>query len=139
MRKIITGVLSAACMATPLLAFAVAGFPDIDYNQGEGETPKVFIDILQSVGNWLFTFLLILAVIMILIAAFKYLFSGGGEKVAEANRMLIFAAVAIAVGLLAAGIPWMIRNVILDDDPTPITPEMIEDGRRIIEGYIPAG
>jgi amino acid transporter len=99
--------------ALPALSFAQER--KIDYEQGKGDTPQLFIDVFRKVGNWLFTFLLIFAVLMILIAGFKYLFSGGGEKVKEANKMLIYAVVAVTVGLLAAGIPWTIENLIIKD------------------------
>ena len=83
-------------------------------------TPPEAPDILQSgiggvgttlctIFNWLFYFLIILAIIFVVIAAFRYLFAAGDpEKVKSAGHMLIYAAVAVAVGLIAKAVPGLV-------------------------------
>lgn len=64
------------------------------------------------VAAWMFTFLIILAVIFVLIAAFKYLTAAGDpEKVKSAGSTLIYAAVAIVVALFARGLPLIIGSL----------------------------
>lgn len=73
---------------------------------------NVFVNLINTVANWLFTFLLVLAVIFIVLAAYKYLFSSGdAEAVESAHKMLMYAAVAVAVALLSRGFVYVIRNV----------------------------
>ena len=56
-----------------------------------------------------FIFLMVLAVIFIIWAAFNYLRAGGEpEKVKEAGNQLIYAAVAVAVALFARGFPLLV-------------------------------
>ncbi len=61
--------------------------------------------ICQAI-NWLFYGLIVLTVIFVLIAAFRYLTaSGDPEKVKAASNTLLYAVVAVIVALLAKGIP----------------------------------
>ncbi len=63
------------------------------------------------VGNILFTALLVLAVIFVIFAAFKYLTAGGDpEKVKSANHQILYAAVAVGVGIFARVVPTIITN-----------------------------
>jgi hypothetical protein len=49
---------------------------------------------------------------MVLVAAFKYLTSGGGEETASAHKMLLYSAVAIAVAILAKGVVNVVESII---------------------------
>mgnify|MGYP001566896119 CR=1 FL=1 len=61
--------------------------------------------------NWIFTFLIIIAIIFVLIAAFKYLTAAGDpEKVKAASHTLVYAAVAVAVAIVAKGVPLIVGN-----------------------------
>lgn len=70
--------------------------------------------IFNRITNWIFTILLILAVIFILLAAFNYLTgaAGDGEKIKTAHRMLIFAVVAVAIAFLAQGILFVVSELV---------------------------
>jgi len=58
--------------------------------------------ILNRLTNWLLTALIVLAGIFVVFAAYNYLTSGGDpEKVGKAKDTLIYAAVAVAIGLLS--------------------------------------
>ena len=68
-------------------------------------------NILDTVAFYMLAVFLVVAVIYIIIAAFKYLTSGGNpEKVQEATTSLIYSAIAIAVALLA----WGFVNLVAD-------------------------
>ena len=68
--------------------------------------------ICTVVVGWLFTFLIVLTVVFVLIAAFKYLTAAGDpEKVKSAGNTLVYAAVAIVVALFARGLPLIIGSL----------------------------
>lgn len=75
-------------------------------------TPAGIINVIETVGGYIYTILLTVAVIMIIFAAYNYLTSGGGEKVAKAHKMLIWAAVGIAVAFLSRGIVAVIKALL---------------------------
>jgi len=110
-----------------LPAIALAQSKTVDFGMYEGAKPTVLIDIIQNIANLIFTFLLIFAVIMILMAAYNYLFSGGDEKkVSTAHKMLIWAAVAVVVGLLAQTIPFIVQSIIVPSSHPPIYNDPIQ-------------
>lgn len=72
-----------------------------------------FLDIINRVIDWFFTLLLVLAVVFILWAAFKYLTAGGDEeKVGSAHKILLWAVVAIAVALLSQGLVFIVQQLV---------------------------
>lgn len=67
---------------------------------------------LNTVTNWFFFILIAVAVIYIIIAAFKYITAQGDEgKIGEANHALIYAVIAIAVGIFAKAVPLLVGNL----------------------------
>jgi len=77
---------------------------------GITDTGSIF-DTVCIILDYIFTGLIILAIIFVLIAAFRYLTAGGDpEKVKAASKTLIYAAVAVAVGILAQAIPIIVGN-----------------------------
>src|SRR3989338_7144334 len=69
--------------------------------------------ICNIVVGWLFTFLILLTVGFVLIAAFKYLTAAGDpEKVKSAGNTLVYAAVAIVIALFAKGLPLIIGTFV---------------------------
>jgi hypothetical protein len=94
-----------------------AEFKEIpDTLKGGGES---IIKLIKYVGNWLFTIFMVLAIIFLILAAYKYLFSGGSlakkdspAEVQKAHKMLIYAVIAVAVAVLAPAIINVIAYVI---------------------------
>jgi len=68
------------------------------------DSPEGVITALQKIADWMLTVFMVLAVIFILLAAFKYLTSKGGDGVKDAHKMILYAVVAVAVAILAPGI-----------------------------------
>jgi len=105
------GVLALGTALLPMLVMAQSGVTG-----PVNPPPKAFsfteiIRILNTIVTWLFTIFLIVAVVFVILAAFKYLTSGGDpEKVKEASRNLVFAAVAIAVALLAISVRFLVQD-----------------------------
>ena len=69
------------------------------------------LNLVCTVFDWAFYFLIALAVLFAVIAAFRYLTAAGNpEQVKAANNTLLYAAIAVAVALLAKGIPLIIGS-----------------------------
>lgn len=107
--KKLTSVLSGiSTAALPLLAMAQPVQPTAPYSTLTGFQNF----ICTVVVGWLFTLLIVLAVVFVLIAAFKYLTaSGDPEKVKSASSTLIYAAIAVVVGLFARALPLIIGSL----------------------------
>ena len=66
---------------------------------------------MRFVVRWVYIIFFVIAVLMILFAAFTYLTAAGNEeKVKKARDSIIYAAVAVAVALLAVGFEQIIRT-----------------------------
>lgn len=102
---------------------ALAAFPQpsgkglSDLNETLAGGPKDAILFIDTMANWLFAILLTIAVIYILLAAYEYMSSKGGEGVEKAHKMLLYAAVGIAIAVLAKGIVFAVRKLV--DNSTP--------------------
>lgn len=79
---------------------------------GEIDTVDDVLNVINKITNWMFTIFIATAVIFILLAAFKYLTSGGGEETAKAHKMLLYSAVAIAVAILAKGVVNIVQSIL---------------------------
>ena len=104
-------MLLVVVMSVPSFASAQERIPD-ERETLLGNGPAGLVGLIKTITNWLFTFLLALAVLFIILAAYKYLISGGGEEVGKAHKMLIYAAVAIAVAFLAKGIVFVVEELV---------------------------
>ena len=116
MKKLQIFLVSSVFM--PMTAFAQQGRTVFDEQSTLPGATDVsggtLLGIMQGVVDWIFTALLVAAVIMILIAAFRYLFAGGeSDAISKANKMLLYAAVAIAVALLAQTFIFLIETFVI--------------------------
>ncbi len=93
-------------VALPFLALAQPVLPNKVTTYGD------VVTLIGTIGRWIFGILIAVAVIYILLAAYKYLTAAGdAEKIKSANHNLIYAAVAVAIGILALGIPQLVGNL----------------------------
>lgn len=98
---LLTTLLPYAALAQTNITPPVTSLPELVSRAGP----------LCTAINWAFTILIIIAIVFVLIAAFKYLTAAGDpEKVKSASHTLVYAAVAVAVGILAKGIPLIVGN-----------------------------
>ena len=108
MKKLVKFGLTAG-LFTPMMALAQGGITPV--SPVAGRQVDVF-DIITRIIGWLTGLLIVLAVVFIIWAAFIYLLSGGDtEKTGKANKMLIYAAVAIAIALLSQGIVFIVGRL----------------------------
>ena len=104
MQKHLTDLITtgALLLVLPLVALA--------QGQPYGSVPAV-LNLICSVVNVLFTILIVVAIVYIILAAFKYLTaSGDPEKIKVANFQLLYAAIAVGIGFLAKAIPLVMGN-----------------------------
>lgn len=96
-----------------------SGLSDLNNNLLTG--PKSVIYFINTIANWIFAILITISVIYILLAAYNYLSSKGGEGVETAHKMLFYAAVGIAIAVLAKGIVFTVRVLVDDSTKAPTT------------------
>jgi len=101
MKKIATGLLTLAIMATPLIVSAQVNVNTsfgTTFGLGTADLGSTVIKIVQ----WVLGFLGLVAVIMILIGGFYWMTAGGNEeKVASAKKIISAAVIGLIVVLLA--------------------------------------
>lgn len=104
-----TAGLSSAVAGKGLLAFNIPPAPTtLPLVQGLTSTGGIQ-NLAYTVLNWIFWGLIVFSVVMALVAAYKYVTSGGEpEKVRSAGKTLMYAAIGVVVALLASAIPIII-------------------------------
>lgn len=76
--------------------------------KSSGDLQTLFCNII----NWMIWILLAVAIIMIVMAAFNYVTAGDdAEKITKGRKTLTYAAIGIAVVLLAKGFPLIVASV----------------------------
>ena len=64
-----------------------------------------------TIVDWLFWALIVFAVIMVLLAAYGYVSSGGDpDKTKAASQKLLYAAIAVVVAIIAVGFPDLVSS-----------------------------
>jgi hypothetical protein len=82
-------------------------------------TPEEVIGVIDTIAGWMFGILMALGTVFILYAAFLFLAStGNSEKIATARRALIWAIVALFIGVLAGSVSLLVKDVL--DVSTPV-------------------
>ena len=102
MKKLLTGIILASLLALPVVVAAQAeAAPEVD-----------IFDALETLTNYLFTILLIVAVIFLIIAAFTFITaSGDPDKVGKARNFVLYALIGVAVGVAARGLVALIQII----------------------------
>jgi amino acid transporter len=97
----------------------VPGAKELGTPESPVKTPEGLIDVAAGIVKWVYIIFFIIAVMFILFAAFNYLSGAGNpEKLKKAHDMIIYAAIAIAIALLAVGAVTIIKNFLLQEGGT---------------------
>lgn len=88
--------------------------------------PQGVIGFIDVIANWIFAILITISVLYILLAAYKYMTSSG-ENVEAAHRMLLYAAVGIAVAVLSKGIVFTVRKLVDRNTTLPASTILYHD------------
>jgi phosphoglycerol transferase MdoB-like AlkP superfamily enzyme len=110
MKKILSGLILVSLSVLPLIALAQRVGPLPGYTVA----PESDIwEVLDRITNWLFSILLVVAVIFIIIAAFQFITAGGDPtKVASARNWVLYALIGVAVALLARGLVTFVSRIL---------------------------
>jgi hypothetical protein len=117
MKHIAKRVMGTAALAACALAqYAYAGTID-PFNNGDMSSPVTQVSQVQSmlisVVKWTYTIFFVMAVFFILLAAYNFITAQGDEKkIGAARKQLKYAAIGIAVALLASGMSLLVRGTI---------------------------
>ncbi len=109
-----------AAWGAPAVALVLPALVSAQVSNPPVVAPQPYQNINQVTGasgilciaiNWIFWFLIVLTIIFVLVAAFKYLTAAGNpEKVTSASHTLLYAAIAVVVAVLARGLPYIIAS-----------------------------
>ena len=122
MRKITVSILVCSIL---VFTFGVLFVPTAFASHGPGpesptkklpEGPTTGAELMQTIttiADWIFALLLIFATIFIVLAGFQFVTAGGDPgAVSQARTKLLYAAVGVAVAVVAKGIPVAVRHII---------------------------
>lgn len=112
--------LKKVAVVLPILAFLLAPVvvgAQVDQNVDVPESPIESVsDLEQTLGDIIGiaqTFLFALAALFIIIAGYKYLTAAGNEDdIKDAKNMLIYALVAIVIGIIAGGVVNFVADIL---------------------------
>lgn len=77
--------------------------------------------LMCNILEWFFWIIIIISVIMVLVAAFDYVTAGDDtEKTSRGRKRITYAAVGIAIALIAAGFPSIVASVIPNSPGTTL-------------------
>ncbi len=103
--------LSGLLIFTPSAFARAVSFES--YVDGAPKSSGEFIVKAVNILSWLRYGLFLVAAFLILHAAYDFLFSKGvAEEVKKAQDTLLYAIVAIVVGLLAGGLPSIVKSML---------------------------
>ena len=116
MKKVLQKVIYSGAILS--LVLPVASFAQLftqPSNQPAGISATSVSNIyvtLERVANYMLGILVALAVVFIIYGAFLFLTSSGDDtKTKEARKLILYALVAVAVGLLAKGLVMAISGI----------------------------
>jgi cytochrome bd-type quinol oxidase subunit 2 len=104
-----SSIVSSSVVILPLITFAQEAT-----KKGELiDTPEKVMGVFKNLTNWLFTGLIVFSVVMLIVAAYKYLFSQGSEEATgSAKKTILYATIALAVGMVARGVPALVESLL---------------------------
>jgi phosphoglycerol transferase MdoB-like AlkP superfamily enzyme len=102
MKKVLRGITAVSLLVLPVIVLAQ-----------EYTAPEVDIfDALNTLTDYLFTILLVVAVIFLIIAAFTFITaSGDPAKVEKARNFVLYALIGVAVAVAAKGLVMLVQTI----------------------------
>ena len=95
------------------IAFAAIALTLVPLAANAGVLDNRLIGAFCKIANYLFTIAMVVGIGAALWAAFQYMTAGGDtSKVSGAHKTLTYAAVGIAVALLAGSVPGLVASLL---------------------------
>jgi len=108
MKRILLAVTLLSLFALPMVSFGQENVLPTGPTSG-----TEIVTMVNTISNWVFTIFLAVAVIFIIMAAIKFLTSGGDPgKVSSARDSLLYALIGVAVAVLAKGLVALVRVIV---------------------------
>lgn len=113
-RKLTILTLIGLLLAPTILLAGITGTGSGVPEEPPAEPPiqslEDIVAIMDKVGRWIFAIVFALAIVFILVSAFQFLTAAGNpEKITSARQTLIYALVAVAVAVVAWGLPALVK------------------------------
>jgi hypothetical protein len=106
-------ILFTGITVVPALVGAVSGPPSGPPTSGVPTDINGVLCLVNNIFAYLFYALILATIFFVIMAAFDYLASAGDpEKVKVANKQLLYAAIAIVVGILAKVFPGIVASIL---------------------------
>ncbi len=103
-------------MYIPFIPEALAQLPLPAVVDPVSSAPKVLTFACTVLFKWLFTIAILISIVFVLIAAYRYMTSEGDPgKLQTANKTLIYVAIGIAVAILARSVPVIVGSFIANE------------------------
>ena len=100
-------------LASNVLALKPTIEDPINHSSGAGSSVSRFEEMLINVMSWVWPISIVIAVLMVLIGAYYFVFSAGDPaKVATGKKVIIYALIGLAIVGLSIGI-WELIKLIL--------------------------
>ena len=113
MKKLAILSTTAAVFALSVLPTFAALDTGLSYGTFTGLGTNDIREGVMNVVNVLLGFLGIIAIIIILYGGFVWMTAGGNEeKVGQANRSLLYAAIGLLIAILARGVPSIVGSFV---------------------------
>ena len=104
-------ILGFLAIGIPLIGIKADAPPDTEIENPLGA--ESFTELVNDIAGWIFMLAIPLATVMFLIGGFQFLVSGGNEeKVTQAKKTMLWAAVGLAVCLIGAGFTSLIKQLL---------------------------
>ncbi|MFH1656665.1 MAG: TrbC/VirB2 family protein [Candidatus Nealsonbacteria bacterium] len=102
MKKVILGLVLTTFLVVPLIGLA----------QPRSAPTVNVMQLLDKIVNWLFSILLIVAVIYLILAGYFFITAQGDpEKVSKARNMVLYALIGVLVAFAARGLVLLIETI----------------------------
>jgi len=114
MKKVLSALVLTSLLVMPMVTLA-AYEGETSPNQPEEiiSSGQDLVDLINNVGNWIFTILLAIAAIFLVVAGFMFVTAGGNpENTTKARQMLINALIGVAVALGAKGLVAVVTSLL---------------------------
>ncbi|MEA3296095.1 MAG: pilin [Patescibacteria group bacterium] len=100
-KKFFTILILATLLATPVAGLAIDTLETYDV-----------VDTLENIVNWIFTIVMIVAVIYLMFGGVAYITSeGDATKLEKAKKQILFALFGTGIVLLANGLKKLIEDM----------------------------
>jgi len=104
MKRIILSLILVGLLVLPAVSLA----------QAPRSAPTVsVIKVLDNIVDWLFSILLIIAVIWLIVAGYYFITAQGDpERIAKARNMVLYALIGVLIAFLARGLVLLVERIV---------------------------